>query len=95
MIDAENSLNICLRGGVKVPTGGTVRERPRGGRNRCNSDTDSHSLDERRRVRHFPMLFFDAYTLEGKSFRVFYCFKKEYFLCPQNPRPTALPWPPC
>ena len=33
--------------------------------NRCNSGTDSNSLDERRRVWHFAMLFFDAYTLEG------------------------------
>ena len=47
-------------------------------RNRCNSDTDSDSLDERRRVWHFAMLFFDAYTLEG-NFRVF-TIEKERFL---------------
>ena len=47
-------------------------------RNRCNSDTDSDSLDERRRVWHFAMLFFDAYTLEG-NFRVL-TIEKERFL---------------
>ena len=35
-------------------------------------------LDERRRVWHFAMLFFDAYTLEG-NFRVF-TIEKERFL---------------
>lgn len=43
----------CLQGGVKVPTGGTVRERFGLGQRqltRCNSGTDSDSLDGRRRA---------------------------------------------
>lgn len=45
----ENNEIECLQGGVKVPTGGIVRERPRP-QNRLDSGTDSYSLDERRCV---------------------------------------------
>ena len=46
----------CLQGGVQVPTGGKVRERFGFGRRqliRCDSGTDSNSLDGRRRAGTF------------------------------------------
>ena len=52
IIELDNEIK-CLQGGVKVPTGGIVRERfgpcqrqP----TRCDSGTDSDSLDGRRRA---------------------------------------------
>ena len=52
IIEDDNWIR-CLQGGVKVPTGGTVRERFGPGRRqltRCDSGTDSDSLDGRRRA---------------------------------------------
>ena len=69
--------HICLRGGVKVPTGGIVRELLRQ-QEPAQFRYRQYSLDERRRVWHFAMLFFDACTLEG-NFRVF-VIEKEYIL---------------
>ena len=66
-----------FRGGVQFPTGGIVRERLRP-QEPVQFRYRQYSLDERRRVWHFAMLFFDAYTLEG-NFRVF-IIEKEYFL---------------
>ena len=45
----------CLQGGVQVPTGGRVRERFGFQRQliRCDSGTDSNSLDGRRRAGTF------------------------------------------
>lgn len=62
---------------MKFPTGGIVRKR-RKLHEPVRSRYRQYSLDERRRVWHFAMLFFDAYTLEG-NFRVF-IIEKEYFL---------------
>ena len=62
---------------MKFPTGGRVRERFRA-QEPVRFRYRQYSLDERRRVWHFAMLFFDAYTLEG-NFRVF-IIEKEYFL---------------
>ena len=58
--------HICLRGGVRFPTGGIVRERREPQRmNRCDSGTDSIVWMREGVYGIFVMLFFDAYTLEG------------------------------
>ena len=52
IIEADNEIK-CLQGGVKVPTGGIVRERfgfRQRQLTRRNSGTDSESLDGRRRA---------------------------------------------
>ena len=55
IIESDNEIR-CLQGGVKVPTGGRVRERFGSDRRqltRCDSGTDSDSLDGRRRAGTF------------------------------------------
>ena len=47
--------------------------------NRCDSDTDSIVWMREGVYGIVTMLFFDACTLEGKSFRVFYFYQKERF----------------
>ena len=47
--------------------------------NRCESDTDSIVWMREGVYGIVTMLFFDACTLEGKSFRVFYFYQKERF----------------
>ena len=51
----------------------------RGRRNRRNSGTDSIVWMREGVYGIVTMLFFDACTLEGKSFRVFYFYQKERF----------------
>ena len=46
---------------------------------RCNSGTDSIVWMREGVYGIVTMLFFDACTLEGKSFRVFYFYQKERF----------------
>ena len=75
---AREQPHICLRGGVRFPTGGIVRER-RELHEPVRFRYRQYSLDERRRVWHFVMLFFDAYTLEG-NFRVFIIEKECFFM---------------
>lgn len=47
--------------------------------NRCDSGTDSIVWMREGVYGIVTMLFFDACTLEGKSFRVFYFYQKERF----------------
>ena len=61
---------------MQFPTGGRVRERKL---NRCDSGTDSIVWMREGVYGIVTMLFFDACTLEGKSFRVFYFYQKERF----------------
>ena len=65
--------NSCLRGGAKFPTGSDSL------RAAAAAGTDSIVWMREGVYGIVTMLFFDACTLEGKSFRVFYFYQKERF----------------
>ena len=63
---------------MQFPTGGTAHE-PQG-MIRCDSEADSIVWMREGVYGIFVMLFFDAYTLEGKPFRGFTTLKGSIFL---------------
>ena len=57
----------------------SLQAAPLGCTNRCDPGTDSIVWMREGVYGIVTMLFFDACTLEGKSFRVFYFYQKERF----------------